>query len=224
MAAPVLLVGTGTSVGKTYVAERLLRALATAGRRAFGYKPIESGVNGLEPTDAARLAGAASFHVKQEPLRIVFQAPVSPHLAARAQGLTIDASAIHAEIARLRGVVDVLVVELPGGVFSPLTEGLLVAHFARSVPDARVVLVAPDRLGVLHDVGAACRACASVGLPLHGLVLNAPAAPDDSTGRNASELRLVTAVPLLAEIPRGAADAATPESDPAARMAHALIR
>jgi dethiobiotin synthetase len=206
------------------VAERLLRALEGDGRRAYGYKPVESGVSATEATDAARLASASSFHVKHEPLRIVFRAPVSPHLAARAEGIEIDLDAIRGEIARLVTLVDALVVELPGGAFSPLTAEVLVAHFARSVTGARAVLVAPDRLGVLHDVGSAARACASVGLPLAGIVLNAPASPDDSTGRNAAELALVTRAPLLAELRRGPSDSPLEANDPARVLARALTR
>ncbi len=224
MAAPVLLIGTGTSVGKTHLAERLLRAFGAEGLRAYGYKPIESGVADLEATDIARLARASSFHVKQEPLRNVFRAPISPHLAARAEGRTIDLAAIRSEITRLAQLVEALLVELPGGAFSPLTGDILVAEFARSVRAARVVLVAPDRLGVLHDVGAATRACASVGLPLHGVVLNAPEVSDASTGRNAAELPLVTRAPLLAEIPRGPSDAPVEAGDPALALARALSR
>ena len=87
MASPIVLIGTGTSVGKTHVAERLLRAFGAEGRKAYGYKPIESGVDGSTDSDSERLARASTFHVKHEPARTVFRAPVSPHLAARAEGV-----------------------------------------------------------------------------------------------------------------------------------------
>jgi len=63
-------------------------------------------------------------------------------------------------------------------------------------------LVAPDRLGVLHDVLAATRAAASVGLAFSAVVLVAPEAPDPSTGRNALELLLFIAPMLIYELPR----------------------
>ena len=58
--------------------------------------------------------------------------------------------------------------------------------------------VAPDRLGVLHDVTATVRAASTVGLAVHHIVLSAPAVPDASTGTNAGELRVglpVTSLP-----------------------------
>ena len=101
MPPPIVLIGTGTGVGKTHVAERILRALAAEGRQALGYKPVESGVvEGAPGTDAGRLGEASTFHVKPELARFTFRAPVSPHLAARQEGRSLDLDYILAEIAR----------------------------------------------------------------------------------------------------------------------------
>ena len=67
------------------------------------------------------------------------------------------------------------------------------------------MLVAPDRLGVLHDVGATHRAAASAGVVVDAVVLMAPAKADASTGSNAAELALLTAQPILA-LPRAGVD------------------
>ncbi len=223
----VILVGTGTSVGKTHVAERILRALAHQGRDALGYKPVESGTATLAnqaDSDIERLARASSFHVKHPLKSLTLAAPVSPHIAARLERATIDLDAIRAEVARARrSDAALLLVELPGGAFSPLTETTLCADFARGFPDARVLLVAPDRLGVLHDVGAATRACAAVGLPLHGIVLSAAASDDASVATNAAELSGVTAVPLRARLPRAPPDSPIDEGDPAWHLARSLL-
>jgi dethiobiotin synthetase len=224
MARPIVVIGTGTAVGKTYVAERLLRGLAHEGRAAYGYKPVESGVTDTDVSDAARLARASSFHVKHSPVRAVFTAPISPHLATRDEQLPIDLPAIRAEVFRLASLTDVLVVELPGGAFSPVTDGVLVAHFARSLPDARILLVASDRLGVLHDVGATSLACAALGLLLDAVVLSAPETPDLSTGRNAAELPLVTRTPLHGTFRRAPSDAPLAPDDPAISLARHLTR
>jgi dethiobiotin synthetase len=73
--------------------------------------------------------------------------------------------------------------------------------------------VAPNRIGVLHDIAATTRAAAACGLHIAGIVLSAPPTPDASTGSNAAEVPVVTDVPLLASIPRAPADeiAALPE-------------
>jgi dethiobiotin synthetase len=223
VAGPVVLIGTGTSVGKTYVGERWLRALAAEGRLALGYKPLESGVTEGADTDIARLGRASTFHVKPSLVSMTFSEPVSPHLAARGEGRTIDVDLLRREVHRAcASGAEVVLVELPGGAFSPMTETLSCAAFARTLPGVRALLVAVDRLGVLHDVAATSRACAALGLPLLGIVLNAPEVADASTGRNAKELQVVKSVPLLAVLPRGPAEGEVTAADPVRRLKEAL--
>ncbi|MGO8993692.1 MAG: dethiobiotin synthase [Polyangiaceae bacterium] len=224
MADPVVLIGTGTSVGKTYVGERLLRAVAAEGHTALGYKPIESGVSeGSDDTDIARLARASTFHVKPALMSMTFREPVSPHLAARIEAREISLDALREEIRRAcASAASLVVVELPGGAFSPMTESVCCAEFARSLPGARTLLVAADRLGVLHDIGATTRACAALGLPLLGIVLSAPAFADAATGHNALELPCVTRVPLLASLPRIPAESTLHDADPLRKISREL--
>ena len=119
----VVVTGTGTGIGKTHVAEALLRAWARhqPGARLVGLKPIESGVTPGAASDAARLAAASTFHVKQ--LGYALSAPLSPHLAAREEGLTIDAANIVESVERVTRTADGVLVELPGGLFTPIGPG-----------------------------------------------------------------------------------------------------
>jgi dethiobiotin synthetase len=224
MSRLVLLVGTGTSVGKTYAAERLLRALGSLGKAAMGYKPVESGVAVGEDTDIARLERASTFHVKPTLRSQTFTAPVSPHVASRLEGRQIDLEEIRGEIRRgAASPAEAFLVELPGGAFSPLTDTLSGAEFARSLPGARVILVGVDRLGVLHDVAATTLACAAIGLPLHGVVLNEAEQADASVDSNLGELPRVTRLPILARLPRQDAGAPVGPRDPALRLASDLF-
>jgi dethiobiotin synthetase len=223
MAHPVILIGTGTSVGKTYVGERLLRAFAHRGVAAVGYKPVESGYKDGVDSDIARLERASSFHVKPSLRSWTYAAPLSPHLAARREGKSVPVDAIREEVQRgCASLASILVIELPGGAFSPFTDAICCADFARSLIGARTLLVASDRLGVLHDVTSTVRACAALGLPLAGIVLSAPQAPDESTGHNAEELRALTLVPILASLPRDEASGSVGDADPILRVADLL--
>ncbi|HZU82504.1 MAG TPA: dethiobiotin synthase [Polyangiaceae bacterium] len=198
----IVVSGTGTSIGKTHVAEALLLALGGGGARACGLKPIETGVSDGSQTDAARLAAASSFHVKHVPY--AFAPPVSPHLAARRQGVTLALDAVVERIDAARHEVDVLVVELAGGLFTPLRDDAFNADLAAALRPQELLLVAPDRLGVLHDVVATTRAASTTPLRITGLVLVTPERPDDSTGTNASELAALTGIPVVTVVPRGA--------------------
>jgi dethiobiotin synthetase len=206
VSAPLLLVsGTGTEIGKTHVASAILLRWGRT-LRVTGYKPVESGVpSNTEGEDAATLRRASSFHVKQLE-GYVFEPPLSPHLAARLAGQTIEPERILRTLTRLRSEAAGVLVELPGGLFSPLGDGLLNVDLALQLAPTATLLVAPDRIGVLHDLATTTRAAASAGLQLTGIVLSAPATADASTGRNASEVPLVTSVPVLATYPRASAD------------------
>lgn len=223
MASPVVLIGTGTSVGKTYVAERLLRALAAAGGMGLGYKPVETGLEDeAEGSDADRLERASTFHVKPSLARSLFRTPVSPHLAARIEGRAVDLALIRSEVRRGVMAAPFLVLEFAGGTFSPLTDTTTTADFLRTLGDATLVLVAPDRLGVLHDVRATLLGCAALGLQVQALILSAAPTPDESTGTNASELARFTDVPVLGVLSRRAADSPIPIDDPIWTLLHLL--
>jgi dethiobiotin synthetase len=196
----VVVSGTGTEIGKTHFAVALLRALGALVPRVVGLKPIESGVTDPATSDAAQLQAASSFHVK--PFGYSLSHGVSPHLAAKLAGLTMDIDAVVAGIAAVRTAADVVVVELPGGLFSPLTEPLLNADLAKALRPDQLLVAVPDRLGALHDAIATRRAAETAALRIDGFVLVAPRSPDPSTGSNAKELQSFVDVPVVAEIPR----------------------
>ncbi len=207
-ASPLLLVtGTGTDVGKTHVATALLRAWG-AQCPVVGYKPIETGVDasGLGE-DARRLAEASTFHVKRPVFRYTFAPPISPHLAARREGVVFDFAKIAAQVAELRATAAGVIVELAGGVFSPLSRDRVNLDLAIAFDATAVLLVAPDRLGVLHDVGATVRAAKASGLSFSGIALSAPAVPDASTGTNAAEINDITYISVLSAFPRAPVEA-----------------
>lgn len=209
----IVLVGTGTDVGKTHVACALLSALRERGP-ARGYKPIATGVpEGARCGDAELHAAAARVDYVHP--TYCFVPPVSPHLAARAAGVAIDLAAI-AERARALEDGGVIVVETAGGLFSPLGERATNAELVGALAPAWIVLVAPDRIGVLHDVGAALRAARAEGIAPE-VVLSAPAIADPSTGTNGAELARLGIARPLATFPRAPWDA--PESLEAARAA-----
>ncbi len=193
----VVILGTGTDVGKTYVTAAIARGLA---RRApvLALKPIESGVEPDLTGDAGAIARAAGHAPALSPWR--FRRPVSPHLAARETGVTLstrDVAAWVAEQERL-APANTTLVELAGGALSPLAPGVTNLDLARELAPALWLLVAPDALGVLHDVTTTLRA-----LPRRpdALVLSCSRPADQSTGTNAAELEHLGISPVLEVIP-----------------------
>lgn len=209
----VVVVGTGTDVGKTHVGASLARAFRSRGLAVDAWKPVASGVTSGAGEDATMLAEGAGTAVR-DPAH-VFEPPISPHLAARRAGVELSAAAL-VRVARRGG--EVLLVETAGGLYSPLSDRETNADLVRALDPDRTLLVAPDRLGVLHDVVATLRAARADGLALSAIALSAVATPDASTGTNAGELRRLVDVPLV-EIPRAA-----PFSDACLASSAALAR
>jgi len=69
------------------------------------------------------------------------------------------------------------------------------------------LLVAPDRLGVLHDVGAATAGAKHLRVPISGIGLVEPERHDPSTGQNADALRRLMDVPVFGAWVRAPVDA-----------------
>lgn len=199
----LVIVGAGTGVGKTHLGVALAHALARRGDAVVALKPIESGVEAGTLSDTAQLTAASTFHVKHPP-PFVFSEPVSPHLAARRAGVAIDLGPVAAWV-EAHDCPWVLV-ETAGGLLSPLGQGVTNLDLARAVQPDAVLLVAQDRLGVLHEVSACCLVL-RVLAPEMGevvVVLQTPPASDLSTGTNATELATLGIVEHAFTVPRGA--------------------
>ena len=194
------VVGTGTDVGKTHVAAALARV-----SKLPAWKPVVSG--GLE--DVERLGAAPPLASLKE--------PISPHLAARREGVVLSAQAI------VDATKETMIVESAGGLYSPLSDEETNADVAQLYGErALVVLVAPDRLGVLHDVGACVRAAEADGITFAAVALSAPAQADASTGTNAAEIERLGLADTVVMFPRARVeDEATRK---AATELYALIR
>jgi dethiobiotin synthetase len=213
----VILVATGTSVGKTHTALSLVQAIASTGAQVAGLKPIESGVVAEASSDFGRLAGASTLHVKPPPYALA--EPVSPHLAARRAGIRITVSAVRRWVNAHHGIC---VIETAGGLLSPLDDGLTNLDLLAALLPAHVVLVAPDRLGVLHDISACQLALWSTITPDALVVLQPPETADASTGTNASELRTLSIASQVLQYPR--ADPTSPATLAAAANLCQLLR
>jgi len=178
----VFVTGTGTEVGKTWVAAATLARLRQHGVRVAARKPAQSFEPGTGPSDAAVLAGATG-----EPADVVggphrsYAVALAPPMAADALGappFTVDDLA--GEITWPDGV-GLGVVEGAGGVRSPLAaDGDNVDLMHALAPD-RVVLVADAGLGTINAVRLAAGALA--GMRLH-VVLNRFDHRDDLHRRN----------------------------------------
>lgn len=204
----VLVTGTDTGVGKTWVGCGLVRALCAAGRRVAVRKPAETGCvqrdGELFPADAAALREAAGeAESLAEVCAIRFEEPLAPAVAASRAGVAIDPAAVASEITAAAGRVDVVVVEGAGGLLVPLAGRYAYADLARDV-GAKLVVVAAARLGAINHTLLTLEVAAARGLAIAGLVVNHVAAEEDLATRTlATTLRSLTDCAILAEVRHG---------------------
>ena len=197
----LVVLGVGTGIGKTWVASALARS-ATPGT-CLALKPIESGcAPGTPPSDATALATAAGHPVHVP--RYCFADPLTPWLASEREGVQVQLSEVRSWVLKhttLHGATlpgTTCIVETAGGVFSPLTAESTNLDLARALEPALWVLVAGNRLGVLHDVRATVEAMQALCRPPNLIVLNDCCDPDGSTDTNLGLLqRLHPHIPLL---------------------------
>jgi dethiobiotin synthetase len=155
----VVVVGTGTEVGKTWVSAKLLRELRSGGLSVAARKPVQSYEPG-DVTDADVLAEASG----EEPTAVCppsrsYEVPMAPPMAADQLGRPpFTLTDLVSEIAWPEDL-DLGLVETAGGVRSPLAadDADAVALTAALVPDL-VVLVADAGLGTLNVVRLTCDA------------------------------------------------------------------
>ena len=181
----VFVTGTGTDVGKTFVTAALVRHLRSSGKVADAFKPVMSGFDpaDIAGSDAAVLLAALGRAVTDAEVERIapwrFTAPLSPDLAARAEGRAIDFNAL-VEFSRDavygRGTV---FIEGVGGIMVPLDQTHTVLDWmsALRIP---VLLVAGSYLGTISHTLTALHVLAQRNLDIAGVVVSESLVPGAS--------------------------------------------
>lgn len=163
----IVVLGTATEVGKTWVTTRLLELLRSKDKSVGARKPAQSfdppGRRLPLPTDADLLAAASGASAEAVcPPHRWYPLAMAPPMAAEALGA--PPVLIDELIAELTwpGGVDVGFVETAGGVGSPLAVDADCARFAMMLRPDLAILVADAGLGTIGAVRLALGALASL--------------------------------------------------------------
>lgn len=196
--------GTGTEVGKTTIASALAETRRAGGQRVGVYKPVASGC--VRDDDGEWIAEDAQrlWQAAGQPLSLHtvcpqrFELPLAPPQAAAEANTRVDEDLLLAGVEPwMQNHSDTLIIEGAGGLFSPISESMLNLDFAlrlrERLPQMRVVLVAPNCLGTIHDCVACVRAAEQAGLKIHRIVLN-QMSEDESVQSNAASIAHWTGV------------------------------
>jgi dethiobiotin synthetase len=201
------ITGTDTGVGKTLVAVGLTRALVARGIRTAVMKPVAAGSiatpDGARNDDALELLGASNVAAAYEDVNPwLLATPASPHLAARAEGVSIGHEAILASYWRLAERSDVLIVEGAGGWLAPISATGTMADIAETL-GLSVILVVGMRLGCLNHALLTREAIRARGLPFGGWIANKLATEMPLCAANIDTLTSRFGAPPMATVPAG---------------------
>ncbi|MET0291322.1 MAG: dethiobiotin synthase [Steroidobacteraceae bacterium] len=195
-ARSAFIAGTDTGIGKTWIAQRLIRAMVAQGFRVAAMKPIAAGADltadGLRNEDALALMQASNVEAPYALVNpVCLPLATSPHLAARAAGVRIDPQAVRVAYDALVHRADVVVAEGAGGWLAPIGDGpdetMQDIAMALGLP---VVLVVGLRLGCISHALLTQDAILRSGLEFSGWIANAGfAGADPDFDRDGEYLR-----------------------------------
>lgn len=160
----LFVTGTGTGVGKTVLSAALLLRFP----EARYWKPIQTGTacpDGDDTAEVLRLSGSAPSAAYHHGVRL--PDPVSPHLAAKRQGIRIDLG-FHAS--SVKESADKWIVEGAGGVLVPINERDLMIHFMERL-GLPVLIAARAELGTINHTLLTIEALRARRLIIAGVVM-----------------------------------------------------
>lgn len=193
----VMITGTDTEVGKTYVSTVILKRLKAAGLSLGAYKPVCSGAVKSEDgkttwsdvqqlSDAIQWTGPASYICPQR-----FDAAVAPNTAASKQSMEVDELLLTQGAQVWLHEVSHLLIEGAGGFLSPLSDHSTNASIAEAF-SSPVVVVSANRLGTINHTVLTVEAIKRRGLSLNAIIVNdisPDSGEDESTATNAEEIQ-----------------------------------
>jgi dethiobiotin synthetase len=163
--------GTDTDVGKTLVTSALLHKARQQQWITAAIKPVAAGCPDETSGDALALQAEATLSFDYHAINpITLTEPISPHIAAKEQGIEITLPRLAAACEPvLTSNADLILIEGSGGWFCPINATQTLADFVAYLK-TDVILVVGLRLGCLNHSLLTAAAIQQAGLCLAGWV------------------------------------------------------
>ncbi|MBQ7498409.1 MAG: dethiobiotin synthase [Selenomonas sp.] len=211
MSRNLFVTGTGTEIGKTYVAGLLVKTLHDAGLDVAYYKAAMSGNDrrtdgSLIPGDALFVKEFAGITQSLESMcPYVYEHAVSPHLASRLEGNPVRMEVVEKAFREVCAEHDYVVVEGSGGILCPLGYDEERIQLEDVVHRFRLpsIMVADAGLGTINGVVLTYEYMRQKGLPLKGILFNHYHEGDVMEEDNRYMCEEMTGLPVLSCIAKG---------------------
>ena len=177
----ILITGTDTGVGKTFITYNLARGLIKRGHKVKCFKPVETYVRDI-PEDGSLLARATGQSV-DEVVPVKYSLPLAPYAAEIEEKKSFSLEKLKEHYERLKESSEILLVEGAGGIAVPIKRNYTYANLARDW-NLKVFIVARAGLGTLNHTFLTWYYARSLGLEIIGIVLNGATGEDVSERTN----------------------------------------
>lgn len=173
----IFITSTGTGIGKTYVATKLIKYYLNKNLTVRAIKPIESGFNENDHrySDAGTLLSAQDLEISRKNVDTTtpwrFRAPLSPHMAAQFENQGIDFQKLVLFCEKSKNNNDILLIEGAGGVMVPLNSKQTFLDLIQ-VLQCEVILVVGSYLGTISHTLTAISALETRNIYIKQIIVN----------------------------------------------------
>lgn len=211
MSKALFITGTGTDIGKTYVAGLIVKKLSDAGKNAAYYKAAMSGNDRRE--DGTLIPGDALF-VQQtaqisQPLEemcpYIYENAYSPHLASRIEGNPVQMDVVKAGYKNVCDKYDFVTMEGSGGILCPICFDEAKIQLEDVIKELGLssIIIADAGLGTINSVVLTVEYMKSHELPVKGIIFNNYHPGNVMEDDNIFMCEYMTGLPTLAKVKKG---------------------
>ena len=211
MSKGLFITGTGTDLGKTYIAGLIVKKLADAKQSAAYYKAAMSGND--RRADGRLIPGDALFVQKtagiSQPLEemcpYVYEHAYSPHLASRIEGHPVQMDVVKAGYYKVCSAYDFVTMEGRGGILCPICFDEAKIQLEDVIKELHLpsILIADAGLGTINSVVLTVEYMKAKNLPVKGIIYNHYHGNDVMEDDNIFMCEYMTGLPTLAKVKDG---------------------
>ena len=208
MSKGLFITGTGTDLGKTYIAGLIVKKLADAKQSAAYYKAAMSGND--RRADGSLIPGDALFVQKtagiSQPLEemcpYVYEHAYSPHLASRIEGHPVQMDVVKAGYYKVCSAYDFVTMEGSGGILCPICFDEAKIQLEDVIRELHLpsILIADAGLGTINSVVLTVEYMKAKNLPVKGIIYNHYHGNDVMEDDNIFMCEYMTGLPTLAKV------------------------
>ena len=209
MSKGLFITGTGTDLGKTYIAGLIVKKLADAKQSAAYYKAAMSGND--RRADGSLIPGDALFVQKtagiSQPLEEMcpYEHAYSPHLASRIEGHQVQMDVVKAGYYKVCSAYDFVTMEGSGGILCPICFDEAKIQLEDVIRELHLpsILIADAGLGTINSVVLTVEYMKAKNLPVKGIIYNHYHGNDVMEDDNIFMCEYMTGLPTLAKVKDG---------------------